>query len=130
MRTPFSDGIAFTLRPILLLMAVLAAPATALGQPALLYSEPAQGSVVADPPTAVRLRFNQPMRLDRIRLFDASGAEAAVRRSRDTAPALEQRGGLFPLRPGEYRAEWSASSPAGETISGTLTFRVAEAQPR
>jgi methionine-rich copper-binding protein CopC len=119
------------LRPTLLLRAAVGAlPATALAAapspPALLRSEPFQGEVRSNPPPAVRLRFDQPVRLDRLRVFDDAGAELVVRRMRDTAPALEQRGGLSGLRPGEYRAEWSATSPAGQSVSGVLVFRVAE----
>jgi methionine-rich copper-binding protein CopC len=118
------------LRRTFLLLAILAAaPAAALDQPVLLHSDPGQGDVTPGPPAAVRLRFNRPMRLDRLQVFDAAGVEQAVRRSRDTAPALEQRGGLMRLPLGEYRAEWAASSPSGQSISGTLTFRVGEAPP-
>lgn len=116
---------------MLLLLAALAAapasaasPAAAADRPALLHSEPAQGAETRSLPTAVRLRFNQPMRLERLKVYDSAGAEQPVRLSRDAAaPSLEQRGGFARLRPGDYRADWVASSPAGETISGTLFFR-------
>jgi copper transport protein len=114
----------------LFLMAALAAvpaadAAAATGrQPALLHSDPAQGEETRGLPTSVRLRFNQPMRLERLKVYDSEGVEQVVRLSRDAAtPSLEQRGGLIRLRPGHYRAEWAASSPAGETISGTLFFQ-------
>lgn len=126
MLRPFPDEDA-PLRAILLLSAALAVagPARALERPALLYSEPAQGQALRESPTAVRLRFNRPMRLDRLDVFDDGGAVQVVRRSRDAAnPALEQRGGLLRLPPGDYRAEWAASSPAGEPIGGTLFFKV------
>lgn len=112
-----------------LIAALLAAPAVASGQPALLHSEPGQGMAMSDPPAGIRLRFNQPMRLDRLQVFDSSGAEQAVRRTRDTTPLVEPRGGLPRLRPGEYRAEWAASSPTGERLDGTLVFRVVEPRP-
>ena len=120
------------MRRTLLLMAALAVAPAAAAQdgPVLLHSEPAQGSTARSPLTAVRLRFNQPVRLDRLQVFDANGVEQVVRRSRDTTPAVEQRGGLLRLPPGEYRAEWAASSPNGQSISGTLFFRVVEAQAR
>lgn len=117
------------MRPIFLLMAALAAApvAAAPGQPALLHSDPAQGAVTGDSPPAVRLRFNQPMRLERLQLFDGTGREVPVRLSRDRmSPAVEQRGGLLRIPAGDYRAEWAASSPAGQPLSGTLTFRVVE----
>ncbi|MBD0275761.1 MAG: copper resistance protein CopC [Acetobacteraceae bacterium] len=104
--------------------AAAAASGTATGRPELLHSEPGQGAETHSLPTAVRLRFNQPMRLERLRVYDSGGVEHPVRVSRDAArPSLEQRGGFARLPPGDYRAEWSASSPAGETISGTLFFR-------
>ena len=113
---------------------IAAAPATATapptgGRPALLHSDPAQGEETRGLPTAVRLRFNQPMRLERLKVYDSEGVEQTVRLSRDAAtPSVEQRGGFVRLRPGGYRAEWAASSPTtGETISGTLFFR---ARPR
>lgn len=117
---------------MLLLMAALAvvpiaAPTAALGQPALLHSDPAQGEATRSLPTAVRLRFNQPMRLDRLQVFDQAGAERVVRLSRDAAtPSVEHRGGLFRLPPGGYRAEWAASTPAGQSIGGTLLFEARE----
>lgn len=118
------------MRPTLLLLAALAAapaavtPAATLDGPALLRSEPAQGADTRSLPTAVRLRFNRPMRLDRLKVYDSEGVEQPVRLSRDAAtPSLEQRGGFARLQPGHYRVEWTASSPAGETISGTLSFR-------
>lgn len=118
------------MRPTLFFLAALAAapaaaaaPATTTGGPALLHSDPAQGAETRSLPVAVRLRFNQPMRLERLKLYNSEGVEQAVRLSRDSAtPSLEHRGGFARLRPGGYRAEWSASSPAGETISGTLFF--------
>lgn len=104
--------------------AAAATPTPETGRPALLHSEPAQGAETRSLPTAVRLRFNQPMRLERLRVFDEAGVEQPVRLSRDAAsPSLEHRGGFARLRPGGYRAEWAASSPAGETIGGTLFFR-------
>lgn len=109
--------------------ALAAAPvaAAAPGQPALLHSEPSQGTVTGDSPPAVRLRFNQPMRLERLQLFDGEGREVPVRLSRDRMnPAIEQRGGLLRIPAGDYRAEWAASTPAGQPLSGTLTFRVVE----
>ena len=121
------------MRLTLFLIAAFAAPspapaatatATTTGRPALLYSDPAQGAETHSLPTAVRLRFNQPMRLERLRVYDSGGVEHPVRMSHDSArPSLEQRGGFARLPPGDYRAEWAASSPSGETISGTLFFR-------
>ena len=113
--------------------APIAAAATAAGQPALLHSDPAQGEVKRGLPTSVRLRFNQPMRLDRLKVYNSEGAEQTVRLSRDAAtPSIEQRGGFTRLAPGGYRAEWAASSPAGQTINGTLFFEAKEReqQPR
>lgn len=110
-----------------MLAALAAAPIAASGQPALLHSDPAQGETTRGMPTAVRLRFTQPMRLDRLQVFDSDGVEQVVRRNRDAAkPNLEQRGGLVRLQPGEYRAEWAASTAAGQSIAGTLVFRAAE----
>lgn len=119
------------MRHTLLLLAALAAvPTTAAsGQPALLYSDPGQGEMTRGMPTAVRLRFTQPMRLDRLQVFDSEGTEVVVRRNRDAAkPSLEQRGGLPRLRPGDHRVEWTASSGAGQSISGTLFFKAVERQ--
>jgi methionine-rich copper-binding protein CopC len=110
-----------------LLAAAPAAATATTGQPALLHSDPAHGAETRGMPTAVRLRFNQPMRLERLKVYDGEGAEQVVRLSRDAAtPALEQRGGLIRLRPGAYRVEWAASSPRGETVSGTLFFHAKE----
>lgn len=119
------------MRPTLFLLAAVAAvpaaaPSAALDRPALLYSDPAQGETTRGLPTAVRLRFNQPVRLDRLQVFDNEGVEQIVRRSRDTTPAVEQRGGLVRLRPGGYRVEWTVSSPSGQSTDGTLFFQADE----
>lgn len=113
-------------------IAVPAAAATtaAGGPPALLHSDPKQGETTRSLPTSVRLRFNQPMRLDRLQVFGSDGAPQTVRRSRDASkPAIEQRGGLLRLQPGDYRAEWSASTPTGLAIAGTLTFTAKARDP-
>ena len=111
--------------PMALAVALPVAASTAATghQPVLLHSDPAQNSETRGLPTSVRLRFNQPMRLERLKVYDSEGAEQVVRLSRDAAtPSVEQRGGLLRLRPGPYRVEWAASSPKGETIGGTLFF--------
>ncbi len=107
------------------LPAAAAEPAPATGRPpALLHSDPAQGEETRGLPTAVRFRFNQPVRLDRLKVYDSEGVEQPVRLSRDAVnPSVEHRGGFLRLKPGAYRAEWAVSSPKGETISGTLTFQ-------
>ena len=100
-----------------------AAVAATGAPPALLHSEPKQGETTRSLPTSVRLRFNQPVRLDRLEVFDSNGAPQQVRRSHDASkPAIEQRGGLVRLPPGDYRADWAASTPDGRAINGTLTF--------
>lgn len=111
--------------------ALAAAPAAALGQPALLYSDPPPGDVTHGPPAFVRLRFSRPMRLDRLQVVDSSGAASTARLNRDAAiPAIEQRGAIPRLPLGEYRAEWAASAPNGDAINGSFTFRIGEPPPR
>src|SRR3712207_2286349 len=65
--------------------AAAAASGTATGRPELLHSEPSQGAETHSLPTAVRLRFNQPMHLERLRVYDSGGVEHPVRVSRDAA---------------------------------------------
>ena len=90
----------------------------------LIHSEPAAGSVFADPPTRIRLIFAD--RVDpsaaRISLTDSSGHTITL------APAIDPHlvDGIIavvpPLKPGVYSVAWRVRSLGTEAVSGTYKF--------
>ena len=109
----------------LLLALAIAGPRAAAAHSLLLGSDPAEGAVLASPPAAITLRFNEPVRLTAIRLFEADGTEWPLQRPRDMAPRPEHGAGLGRvLTPGPWRVVWRAISADGHEIGGTLRFRL------
>ncbi len=115
-----------TRRSVALLLALaMAGPRGALSHSLLLGSDPAEGAVLASPPTGITLRFNESVRLTAIRLFEADGTEWPLHRARDMAPRAEHGAGLTrALTPGPWRVVWRAISADGHEIGGTLRFRL------
>jgi copper transport protein len=113
---------------VLALLALLA-PASAGAHASFVRSEPRDGSVLTDPPSSVRLHFDdavQPVDADAIRNGGASVLAGELRR--DGARAL-----VVPLRralpDGDYTVRWRAVSDDGHLIQGVLAFGVGEGRP-
>lgn len=104
----------------LLVAAAGTSPAAAHAQ--LIESDPADGSVVATAPEEVTLTFNEPVRLERARLFAADGTELDVdARSSDSVvtvvPSEE-------LGEGTIVVSWELESADGHVVSGAISFSV------
>jgi copper transport protein len=109
----------------LLLALAIAGPHGAAAHSLLLGSDPAEGAALPGPPAAITLRFNEPVRLTAIRLFEADGTEWPLERPRDMAPRAEHGARLGrALTPGPWRVVWRAISADGHAIGGTLRFRL------
>src|SRR5581483_11378111 len=112
---------------LVVVLLALALPASAAAHARLVGSKPADGAVVATPPSDVRLLFD-----DRIR--PAGGDLAVDSRGRSVlAGAAHRLGGnpralVIPLRPsltrGSYTVRWRVVSDDGHLISGVLAFAV------
>jgi copper transport protein len=109
----------------LLLALAMVQPRGASSHSLLLGSDPAEGAALPGPPAAITLRFNEPVRLTAIRLFEADGTEWPLERPRDMAPRAEHGARLGrALTPGPWRVVWRAISADGHEIGGTLRFRL------
>lgn len=101
-------------------------PAMALAHSELRGSEPPEGARLTMPPPEFILRFNEPVQVTFLRLFDAGNQPIALTRGNDPAPRREERAlPAAPLPPGALRLEWRAISADGHAIRGTLRFTLA-----
>jgi copper resistance protein C len=91
----------------------------------LRFSRPAEGETIAPAQGEFVLRFDEGAVLTSLRLFEESGGEVALRRTRDTTPAAEWRAAHPALRPGPHRLDWRALSADGHPVGGVLRFSVA-----
>ena len=118
------------LLPILLLGALLAAPATVHAHAVLVDSSPERGTAVTRSPERVVFRFNEPVEtaFGSVRVFDAGGDRV------DTGGAEHPGGdgeavsvGLRPDLPdGSYTATYRVVSADSHPISGGFVFSVGE----
>ena len=119
------------MRTALLACAVIAtfgaAPARAHSE--LRRSVPAQGAVLAEPPAAIELIFNERVQLTALRLRRGDGGEIALPDRRTIREAQQESVRLPPLGPGEYRVEWRAISADGHPVGGVIGFRVVSEAP-
>lgn len=112
--------LALVLGLALLGTAVGVSPAAAHAQ--LISSDPADGSVVATAPAEVTLTFNEPVRLQRARVFAADGTEVDVEaRSSDSVVTIvpEQD-----LGEGTVVVSWELASADTHVVSGAISFSV------
>ncbi|MGH3022142.1 MAG: CopD family protein [Gaiellaceae bacterium] len=100
----------------------------ALAHSVLLGTQPANDTVVQEPPSEVSLRFNEPveMSLGGIRVYDGQGNRVdseQVNPSRGTEVAVGIEG---ELERGTYTVAWRAISADSDPISGAFVFHVQE----
>ena len=91
----------------------------------LLDASPAAGSVLAAPPRALALRFNNRIekRLSRLRLVDEQGQKRELEVEVDGA-ADRLTAPVTSVAPGRYRVEWQVLSTDGHVVSGRYSFTV------
>lgn len=101
------------------------APTSATGHSELIASSPRDGARLAEAPSAIVLRFSEPLRRPvLVRVRDARGREK-VRAVRFTArrPRIV-RAPLGALAPGRYRVQWIVVAADGFTQGGGFAFRL------
>lgn len=90
-------------------------------------SDPAAGSILANAPTQVRLKFNEAVEpaFSKIRLNDAKNAEIPLPRAEaDPRDPSVMTAALPVLRSGTYRIEWTAMSHDSHKTKGEFIFRI------
>lgn len=106
------------------LLAWLAATPAALAHERLVAAEPADGAVLAAPPTQVRLTFSGAVSGPELTVVTATGDGVAV-----GEPLLDGAVVTLPfpdtLTNGDYRIEWRVVSSDGDPVSGAVALTVA-----
>ena len=116
-----------------LLAAGLALPTAAQAHATLLGSSPDPGSVVAKPPPAVVLRFDQEVQPVAGGTDVVNSADQSVLGGAPHNAASDVRKLVIPLKPGlpdgDYTVRWRIVSTDGHIISGVLAFGVGTGRP-
>jgi copper resistance protein C len=111
----------------LLLGLVAAGPA--LGHVALASSDPADGAVLATPPTVVTLTFTEGLQAAKSSFrIVADGTDVATARAEGDGDTSMTVTGLQ-LQPGNYVIRWTAAGDDGHVERGRVTFTVQEPTP-
>jgi len=114
----------------LALLITLAFPRPASAQElhaVLLRSDPAAGSTLPQPPTAIRLWFSEPVQLvgQPITVFAPSGAQFTTGGAREQGGEVEVP--VHPLQQGTYLVSWQVISNDTHPASGSFTFSIGHA---
>lgn len=107
-------------------LAALALPGSASAHAVLVSSEPAPFAVLDAAPTAIVLRFNEPVGtvFASVRVLAADGTEVAAIRPEHGATRSTVVAPLEPLGDGTWVAVWRVTSADGHPVQGSFTFRV------
>lgn len=122
-----AQGLARALLTLVLLAAApTAAPTAALAHAVMLSTEPSDGALLAVPPAAIEIRFNEPVSVIRAQVLGPDGRDALV------SDGLSQDGTLrLPLQSdlpeGTYVASYRVVSLDGHPVAGSLVFSVGAA---
>lgn len=112
------------LAPTLAALALLASSPAALAHSQKEVVEPADNATVRGTPPAIRMIFDEAMRITQIRLTDGGGRPFALSRTDRMQPVTDFRAAPVQLPPGTYRVQWRGISLDGHTMEGAWTFRV------
>jgi copper transport protein len=109
---------------LVVLLVALALPGEALGHATLLRTVPADGSVLAAPPTAVQIFFDDTVRTSSgIKAIRNGGGSVLGGKPRVVGHKL-----VIPLQPGlhdgDYTVLWRVLSDDGHTLAGVMAFGV------
>ncbi len=101
---------------------LIAASGQASAHAALISSEPADGAVVATPPSLLRLTFSEPVAPLVLRLFrpDGSAVDLTDVHTRDAAVEI----GLPDLPDGTSTLSWRVVSIDGHPVGGSVSFSI------
>lgn len=110
-----------------LLLLALVVPASASAHATLLRTSPANGAVLDSPPPAVRVEFDDAVRVAGGIAAVANATSESVLAGRATARGRTLTIPLRPhLRDGVYSVRWSIASDDGHREQGVLAFAVGE----
>src|SRR3954463_14938370 len=106
--------------------AILSAHRSLIAHAALLSSEPSAGSVLAHPPSRIRLLFSEPIdaTVSAIRLVSAGSPPRDLVVRADPRDVSAFIGVTDSLPPAAYRVEWRTVSADGHKVSGHFAFTV------
>jgi methionine-rich copper-binding protein CopC len=111
------------------LLLVLTTAGPVLGHVALEGSDPADGAVLAAPPTVVTLRFTEGLQAGKSSFrVVADGTDVATAQAENDGDSFMTVSGLQ-LEPGDYVIRWTAAGDDGHVERGRLTFTVEEPTP-
>lgn len=108
----------------LALLAALLQTGAAYAHASLVRAEPADGALVAEPPAALRLTFNEPVTPLVIRLIAPDGTATTPAASTENATVTVKPPAL---RRGTHLLSWRVISADGHPVGGSLVFSVGEA---
>jgi copper transport protein len=110
------------------LLLVVCGSSGALAHASLVATEPRDGSMVAQAPKTVRLRFNEPVTPAVVRVIDSSGTtrnDAAVHAVDETVEITLPEG----LPAGSQVISYRVISADGHPVAGSMTFSVGMGKP-
>jgi methionine-rich copper-binding protein CopC len=112
---------------------ILAAPQAALAHAAMVKSDPAARAVLRQPPTQIRLWFNEPIE---VAYSTVTLTDQADKKIVPTGPAAVDSGDnkllvlpLQPLPPGVYAVNARVLSRDGDVVNFHFTFTVKQPPP-
>lgn len=124
---PVPRGVVAVLALLLALAGVLLSAGRADAHNALLGTDPADGSTVTVPPTAITLTFDQPAQAlgTEVVVTGPDGATVSVGETQLVDSTVVQALATD-LPAGAYAVEWRVTSADGHPLSGTLAFTASE----
>jgi copper transport protein len=109
---------------VLALLAALLQTGAACAHASLVRAEPADGALVAEPPAAIRLTFNEPVTPLVMRLIAPDGIVTTQAASAENATVTVKPPALGR---GTHVLSWRVISADGHPVGGSLVFSVGEA---
>jgi copper transport protein len=110
---------------IVALLTALVQSGAVLAHASLVRAEPADGGLVAEPPSELRLMFNEPVTPLVMRLIAPDGtATTPAATAENTTVTITPP---VPLRRGTHVLSWRVISADGHPVGGSLVFSVGEA---
>jgi copper transport protein len=124
LRHDMNFGIGTLAAFVIALLTALAPSSAAFAHASLVRAEPADGALVAEPPAALRLTFNEPVTLLVMRLIGPDGtAMTPAASAENTTVTIKPPA----LRRGTHVLSWRVISADGHPVGGSLVFSVGEA---
>ena len=109
---------------LIVLLTALVQTSAAFAHASLVRAEPADGALVAEPPAALRLTFNEPVTPLVMRLIAPDGTSTTVAATAENTTVTVKPPAL---RRGTHVLSWRVISADGHPVGGSLLFSVGEA---